>query len=73
MRNKSKLSKSLLSVKSPTRYLELSDKLESIEKQLKDSYEERRRNQENEAIRKMKRDPKFFSNMPRNSPSLVLM
>ena len=45
MRNKSKLSKSLLSVKSPTRYLELSDKLEYLEKQLKDSYEERRRNQ----------------------------
>ena len=41
MRNKSKISKSMLCVKSPKRYLELSDKLESIEKELKDSYDER--------------------------------
>ena len=60
MRNKSKLSKCIQRTKSPARYLKLLERMETIEKHLKDSYDERRNKQEHEALAKMKKDPKFF-------------
>ena len=39
--------------------------LESTEKELKDSYNERRMNHESEAIRKMRKDPKFLPDQPK--------
>ena len=60
MRNKSKLSKQILRAKSPLKYMSLVEKLETIEEELKTSYEERRSNQENEALKRMKKDPKVF-------------
>ena len=60
MRNKSKASKSLLRTKSKERYLKLNDKIEAKEKDLKDSYEARRNSQEQEALKKIKKDPKAF-------------
>ena len=62
MRNKSKISKSIQRIKSVPRYLKLRSELESIEKQLKDSYDKRRMKQEKEALSKMKKDPKAFYN-----------
>merc|ERR1712105_78161 len=62
MGNKSKISKSIQRIKSVPRYLKLRSELESIEKQLKDSYDKRRMKQENEALSKMKKDPKAFYN-----------
>ena len=60
MRNKSKLSKAISRTKDFKRYLKLKDQVEVIEKELKDSYDKRRMNQEKEAWNKMKRDPKAF-------------
>ena len=57
MRNKKKLSESIQRTKSMRRCLKLRDKLESTEKALKESYDERRMKQEKEALQKMKKDP----------------
>ena len=46
MRSKAKISNTLLFTKSLQRYLNLRQKLESIEKALKTSYDERRMNKE---------------------------
>ena len=60
MRNKSKLSKAIQRTKSQHRYLQLSDRLAGIENELKDSYNQRRQNQEKEALLQMKKNPKAF-------------
>ena len=60
MRNKRKLSESIQRTKSMRRCLNLRDKLESIEKELKESYDKRRINQEKEALKKIKKDPGAF-------------
>ena len=62
MRNKSKLSKTLLKIKSVSRYLKLKGKLELIENELKSLYTQRRLGQEKKAIERMKKDPKSFFN-----------
>ena len=63
MRNKSKLSKAVLKTKSVVRCVKLTEKLEEIELLLKSSYENRRLEKENQAIKKIKMDPKVFSHM----------
>ena len=60
MRNKGKLSKAILRTKSTKRYLEMKEKLDDIETKLKDSYVNRRENQEKLAISKMKNDARSF-------------
>ena len=71
MRKKRKLSESILRTKSMRRCLNLRDKLESVEKALKESYDKRRTNQEKEALEKMKKE--LSINMPRSSQNLLLM
>ena len=60
MRNKSKLSKSILRVKSVNKYLKMRGKLEELEQKLKDSYTKRRIDKEKVAISKIKKDPRAF-------------
>ena len=60
MRNKSKLSKSILSSKSGKKITALRFKLQKIESDLEDHYRKRKENQENEAICKIRKNPKFF-------------
>ena len=60
MRNTSKLPKAITRTKDFKRYLKLKDQVEVIEKELKDSYDKRRMNQEKEAWNKMQRDPKAY-------------
>ena len=67
MRNRYKLSQSIQRTKSPVIYLKLKERLEDIEQELKESYDKRRNNQEQEALAKMKKDPNSFSSMPRSS------
>ena len=60
MRGKAKISKSLISTKFFQRYLNLREKLDIIEKELKQSYDERRMKKERAAISRMKHDPRAF-------------
>ena len=60
MRNKAKISKSILRTKSVKKFLALKDKLEMIEANLQKSYQDRRSKQENKAIGNMKKDPRSF-------------
>ena len=60
MREKTKVSKSILRTKSVSRCLNLREKLERIETDLKLSYEKRRSNLENKAIDKISKDSKYF-------------
>ena len=60
MRNKSKLSKVLLKTKSTLKYLKYQKEIEKIEKELKEHYEKRRNKQENDAIKKIKKNPRAF-------------
>ena len=53
VRNKSTLSKTILSTKSPQKHLFLTNKLEIIEKELRESYEERRNKKERKAIERI--------------------
>ena len=60
MRQKTKLSKSILKAKSVSRCLSLREKLEKTEVELKSSYEKRRSDLEKKAIEKIKKNPKYF-------------
>ena len=60
MRNKAKISKSLLKTKSPEKYLKHSAMLEAIECSLLKHYEERRKLKEMNAISKIRKNPKAF-------------
>ena len=60
MRKKRKLSKVTLRAKSHSRLLKLREELENIELKLQTSYETRRNKQEQDAIKKIKKDPKAF-------------
>jgi hypothetical protein len=60
MRQKSKLSKSILKAKSVSRCLSLREKLEKIESELKASYDNRRSELEKKALDKIKRNPKHY-------------
>ena len=60
MRKKRNISKAMLKIKSLTRLLKLRENLEEIETKLQSSYEARRSEQENQAISKIKKDPKAF-------------
>ena len=60
MRNKKKLSTVLLVTKSASKYLKYQTELESIEKDLKKLYDDRRKKQEKEALHKIKTNPRVF-------------
>ena len=60
MRNKSKISKSILISYSGVKIANLKLKLQKIETDLENHYNERRENQEREAILKIKSNPKYF-------------
>ena len=60
MRRKGKLSKSIQKVKSIPKYIKLTNKLESIEKELSLSYSKRRNKLEREALGRIKKDPGAF-------------
>ena len=60
MRNKGNLSKSILKCKSGYKIGLLRQRLHNIESELETFYNERRNNQEQEAIKKIKKNPKFF-------------
>ena len=62
MRNKCKLSKSMLKTKSCSKYLQIKDSIEEIESKLKESYSSRRMEKERSAIQRMKKDPAYFFN-----------
>ena len=60
MRNKSKISKLIISSKSGQKISALKIRLQSIESDLEKHYLSRRESQEKEAIRKIKSNPKYF-------------
>ena len=60
MRNKMKISKTLLKTKSPGKYMKLQTSLEKIEKELKANYDNRRIKLENDALKKIKKNPRAF-------------
>ena len=60
MRSKTNLSKSILKSKSGHKISLLIKRLQSIEEELEQIYRDRRNKQENEAINKIKQNPKFF-------------
>ena len=60
MRNKHKLSKSILVTKSPQRYMKLTEEFNKIESELEKCYNERRGKAENDAISKIQKNPRVF-------------
>ena len=60
MRQKSKISKAILVSKSGVKIASLKQKLQKVETELENHYNQRRDNQEREAIRKIKSNPKYF-------------
>ena len=60
MRRKSNLSKSILNSKSGKKISNLKLSLQEVELQLENHYKKRRENQENDALTKIKSNPKFF-------------
>ena len=60
MRNKKNLSKSILKSKTGKNVNKLRQKLRNVELQLENHYFKRRQQKEDEAIRKIKKNPKFF-------------
>ena len=60
MRNESKLSKAILTSKSGKKISNFKQKLQEIEADLEKHYSKRRESQENDAISKIKRNPKYF-------------
>ena len=60
MRNKSKLSKAILNSKSGKKISNLKMRLQEVESQLENHYNKRRESQENDAIGKIKSNPKYF-------------
>ena len=60
MKKKSSISKKILSSKSATKTLKLMTKLQKIENDLKESYDKMRSKKEQEAVKKIKKNAKFF-------------
>ena len=60
MRNKRNLSKAILKSKSAQKIIALRKQLQSVENELEKLYIARRNKQENEAIKNIKKNPKFF-------------
>ena len=60
MRKKTSLSKKLMSSNSPVKTLRLMKLLETIENDLKESYTNMKMKKENEALKKIKKDPRYF-------------
>ena len=60
MRNKAKISKSILVAKTGARVSSLKSKLHHLEDELKSHYDKRRDAKEYDAISKIKKNPKFF-------------
>ena len=70
LKKKASISKKILSSKSPSKTLRLMTKLQQIEKELKDSYDKMRMKKENEAVRKIKRNPKYFYSFANKSAKI---
>ena len=60
MRNKNKLSKALLKIKSAAKYAKYQSELENIENKLKSLYDSRRKKQEDQALKQIKSNPRAF-------------
>ena len=63
MRKKTSISKKILLSSCATRTLRLMKALETIEKELEVSYKSMKQMKEKEALSKIKRNPKYFTNM----------
>ena len=73
MKNKTKLSRRIMKVKSTDKYFKMKDKLEELESSLQESYISRRLMQEKKAISKMKRIQDTSLPMPKSSPRQIQM
>ena len=70
MRNKKNISKSILKSKSGTKIAKMRKQLHEIETSLEEFYQERRNEKESEAIKKIKKNPKFFYSYARKFSKL---